>query len=62
MKYVINNGTIIMRDLITGNVVYYPATREFIMTKFFVPLIIYNALIVLFLSLSYHYKNRIKKR
>ncbi len=62
VKYVVNDGTIVMRDLITGNVVYYPATNEFIVTKFFFPLIIYNILIVTFLSLSYHYKNRMNKK
>ena len=62
VKYVINDGTIVMRDFITGAVVYYPATNEFIITKFFLPLIIYNILIVTFLSLSYHYKNRTNKK
>ncbi len=61
-KHIIENKGIIVTNPIIGNTIYYSATREIIFTKFLIPLIIYNVVMIFLLSLSFNYYHKIKKK
>src|SRR3989338_5828048 len=61
-EYILERSVIPVREnFITGNFIMFPPTTSNIITKIAVPLLIYNFLIILFLSMHYKYKNKLFK-
>jgi hypothetical protein len=64
-NYITSQNSIIIRNVISGAAVYYPLDNSSVFSGLVLPLILYNSLIIIFLSLSYYFwiksKNKITK-
>ncbi len=60
-KYILNFNSIIVKNLINGAVVYYPVNTNSLFSVLIIPLFIFNALVIIFLSLSYYFFMKSKK-
>jgi hypothetical protein len=64
-NYINTQSSIIVKNVISGAAVYYPLDNHSVLSGLVLPLIVYNALIIIFLSISYYFwiksKNKIIK-
>ena len=64
-NYINTENSIIVKNVISGAAVYYPLDNNSILSGLVIPLIVYNSLIIIFLSMSYYFwikpKNKIIK-
>ena len=54
-KYINTYKSIIVKNLVSGAAVYYPLNSNSLFSVLIVPLFIFNALVIVFLSLSYYF-------
>ena len=61
-KSISDYKAIIVKNLMSGAAVYYPADSQAIVNALIIPLIMFNALVIIFLSLSYYFWIKSKNR
>jgi hypothetical protein len=61
-KSISNYRAIIVKNLMSGAAVYYPADSQSMVNALVIPLLVFNALIIIFLSMSYYFWIKSKNR
>jgi hypothetical protein len=61
-KSISNYNAIIVKNLMSGAAVYYPTDSHSMFNALVIPMIIFNALVIIFLSLSYYFWIKSKNR
>lgn len=61
LQYAKDFNSVVIKDLFSGAAVYYPLNTNSLLTVIIIPLFVFNALVIIFLSLSYYFFLKSKK-